>query len=115
MENWKIVKCNDAYEVSNLGNIRNIKTKKLKKPYLNEKGYLILSLWKNCKPKSCRVHRLVAEAFLPNPNNLPQVNHKDENKTNNNVENLEWCDNEYNNNYGTINERRSFSKKNIKN
>ena len=62
---------------------------------------------KKNKQKTHKVHRLVMEAFIPNTDNLPCVNHKDEDKTNNNVENLEWCSYTYNNNYGTRNERRS--------
>ena len=63
-------------------------------------------LSKRGKTKTFKIHRLVASAFIPNPNNLPQVNHKDENKQNNHAENLEWCDCAYNVNYGTANERR---------
>ncbi len=68
-------------------------------------GYLIVKLYKDEKKKNHRIHRLVASAFLDNPNNLPQVNHKDENRTNNRVENLEWCSPQYNINYGTRTEK----------
>ena len=68
-------------------------------------GYLVVRLSKESKSKIYLVHRLVVEAFLENPNNYPEVNHKDENPGNNNVSNLEWCDTNYNINYGTRNER----------
>lgn len=76
------------------------------------RGYLMVNLIMNSKPSYKYVHRLVAETFLPNPYNFPQVNHKDEDKRNNCVENLEWCDNLYNINYGTVRERiiKSVSK-----
>lgn len=64
-------------------------------------GYNKVELFHNKKRKYIFVHRLVAEAFIPNPQNLPFVNHKDQNRKNNTVENLEWCDTQYNNNYGT--------------
>lgn len=111
-EVWKDIKGYEGhYQVSNLGfvvsekynNIKNNR-KKLKKS-LTHDGYETVTLYKNNKRKTLRVHRLVAEAFLFNPKNLPQVNHKDENKTNNNVHNLEWCDVIYNINYGTRNEK----------
>lgn len=100
------------YEVSNLGNVRSLgkgKSNASKKRNLkNSKvygGYLIVRLCKNGKMKNYKIHRLVAEAFIPNWFDEPQVNHIDENKLNNNVDNLEWCDAKYNSNHGTRNER----------
>ena len=82
---------------------------KIMKPSRSTKGYLQLDLRLDGRKSEHRVHlaihRLVARAFLPNPENLPQVNHKDEDKENNRVDNLEWCTNKYNHNYGTHNER----------
>ena len=119
-EVWKSVKGFEGlYEVSNLGNIRSLdrieimqmknetirkRTKKgrILKLFLDGKGnYLQTNLSISGKHKMVLAHRVVATAFLPNPENLPEVNHKDENKTNNSVENLEWCDHKYNNNYGS--------------
>ena len=76
----------------------------------SKRGDCKVILHSNGKPKAFAVHRLVAQAFIPNPNSLPQVNHKDENPSNNNVNNLEWCDAKYNINYGTGIERRSKSR-----
>lgn len=100
-ELWKDIEGYDGrYQVSNLGNIRTIyKTKppKVLKPTKSKYGYLCLSLMKpNGIKKNERVSRLVAKAFVPNPNNYPLVNHKDEDKTNNRIENLEWCTSSYN-------------------
>ena len=86
------------------GSLRFCKGKILK-PCINGRGYFQVALYKNGKKKIHLVHRLIAEAFLPNPDNLPCVNHRDECKTNNNVENLEFCTYEYNNTYGTRIER----------
>ena len=89
---------------------------KKSKKYLKKSdsnGYKVVTLYNNEKARSYLVHRLVANAFLPNPNGYKEINHKDEDKANNNVENLEYCDHSYNINYGTRNERQidSISKR----
>ena len=108
------------YQVSNTGQVRSLnyggagKTKILKQN-INRRGYCSVPLSKNGKCKKYSVHRLVAQAFIPNPNNYPVVNHKDENPANNAVWNLEYCTQQYNCNYGTRNERVSKAKKGEKN
>ena len=99
-----------GYQVSNTGKVRNIKDFRLLGQQLNKAGYYIVNLRKDLESYTCLVHRLVAIAFLPNPDNLPIVNHKDENTINPNVENLEWCTAEYNVNYGTARERAKETK-----
>lgn len=112
MEIWKDISGYEGkYQISNLGRVKrlgNNKTKKekIKIPAKNKDGYLRVNLYKEGKYKTFTVHRLVAEAFIQNPNNYPCVNHKDENPSNNNVDNLEWCDYKYNSNYGTCQQRR---------
>ena len=76
------------------------------KPRKDGKGYAEVELWKDNKRTHKRLHRLFAEAYIPNPDNLPDVNHKDENPMNYNLDNLEWCTKSYNQNYGTVNARR---------
>ena len=101
-EEWRDIKGFERlYQVSNLGNVRRIigKKERIVKQSPNNQGYLRLTLCKNNVKYSKRVHRLVAEAFLPNPDNLPEVNHKDECKTNNRADNLEWCTAQYNHDY----------------
>lgn len=106
-EIWKdIVGYEGLYQISNYGRVKSLgndKTRKerILKPIKSQKGYLRIIFCKKGKTKQFYIHCLVAENFIPNPLNLPQVNHKDENKENNCVYNLEWCDAKYNNNYGT--------------
>ena len=97
------------YEVSDQGRVKSLKfgKERILKPVRKLNGYLQIGLWKNGENKTYSIHRLVAKTFIPNPDNLPEVNHKDENKTNNKSENLEWCDQKYNNNYGTRVKRQS--------
>ena len=116
-EVWKdIFGYEGLYQVSDCGIVKSLKfgKERILKPGTDGNGYLFVYLYKNRKKKMCKVHRLVCQTFLPNPNNLPQVNHKDEDKTNNKVDNLEWCDRKYNNNYGTriqrINEKNTNGK-----
>ena len=87
----------DHYYVSDEGYVYS-KSKRFA-PRINKDGYNNVFLYKDGKGKNYRVHRLVAKAFIPNPKNLPEVNHKDHDTTNNRVENLEWCDRTYNNRY----------------
>lgn len=107
-EYWKPIKGYEGlYMISNWGRVKSFKfgKERILKPVTNSSGYLLVILCKDRKVKAFTVHRLVAEAFLPNPHNYPCVNHKDENKQNNNVSNLEWCSAQYNNTYGTRIER----------
>lgn len=94
------------YEVSSYGSVRNLVTGKLIKSSLKKDGYSRVCLSKNGLRKCMNIHRLVAQAFIPNPDCFPQVNHKDENKANNRVDNLEWCTSKYNVNYGSAQKRR---------
>ena len=117
---------NGLYQVSNLGRVKHLEftrpnlltggistiKEKILKQRLTPFGYYTVLLSKNSKRKWHFVHRLVAQAFIPNPDNLPIINHKDENKLNNEVKNLEWCDYLYNSNYGTRNKRLSETKTN---
>lgn len=110
---WKDIEGYEGiYQISNLGEVKILKTKKIKKPYFRKNcKYEMINLNKNKTQKSFLVHRLVAKTFIPNPNNYPIINHKDENKLNNCVENLEWCTQKYNLNYGTVKGRISEHRK----
>lgn len=117
-EIWKDIEgWEGLYQVSNLGRVKSlsrhrivgwadyVSKEKVLKQSTNNGGYNYVWLHKEGKKKIYKIHRLVATAFLSNPNNYKCVNHKDENKANNTVENLEFCNHSYNNNYGTRNEK----------
>lgn len=119
----------NLYQVSNLGRVRSLhrtfvrsdgrlhnKQGKVLAPGVNPRGYLFVNLSDtNHKITPIRIHRLVAETFIPNPSNLPQVNHKDENKLNNAATNLEWCTASYNALYGSRNQKISSALQGNKN
>ena len=91
MEEWRDIEGYDNYEISTYGRIRSKKLNIIMKTHNNHRGYEQICLRQNGSRHSCKVHRLVAETFIPNPDNLPQVNHIDGDKWNNNIDNLEWC------------------------
>ena len=107
MEIWKDIKGYEGqYQVSNLGNVKSLKRNKVMSPIVRRHGYFGVQLYDGKgKQKTYSIHRLVAQTFIDNPNNYAEVNHKDENKANNRVENLEWCDRTYNVRYGTAMQR----------
>ena len=120
-EIWKdIPEYEGLYQVSNLGNIKSlpkehnlknghgyIQKEKVLKPYKNNKGYLQVTLIKDNKHIKKQIHRLVGEVFIKNTNHYIEINHKNENKSDNRVENLEWCNHKYNSNYGKRNKKIS--------
>lgn len=118
MEIWKDIEGYEGlYQVSNKGRIKSLNYRRTGKEGMlkgkpDKNGYLIVFLYKKGeKPKPFLIHRLVAKGFIPNVNDLPEVNHIDENKENNHVENLEWCDRKYNMNYGTRTKRSVENRK----
>ena len=115
-ETWKaIAGYEELYEVSDEGNIRSLNfnhtgKEKILKPRKTHRGYLQVLLYKDGKYKVMSVHRLVAQAFIPNPNNIETVNHKDEDKTNNSASNLEWMTNKDNVTYSQARQVQMFDK-----
>lgn len=115
MEEWRdVVGYEGLYVVSNSGVVMK-NTGRIISQRHDKDGYCIVTLFKDKVRKDYKVHRLVAMAFIPNILNLPVINHKDENKSNNIVSNLEWCTPKYNSNYGTANQRKSEKQKGVPN
>lgn len=117
---WKDIENFEGYQVSDTGLVRSNKywgqfRRKNEDGLLSQRtyksGYKYVNLYKEGRMYSVKVHRLVANAFIPNPNNYPQVNHKDENVANNNVTNLEWCNAKYNMTYNNLQERQHLPQK----
>lgn len=97
-EVWKPIEGYESYSVSNYGKVKAPRGAILKE-HPNHRGYIMVHLCKHNQGRLIALHRIVAKAFIPNPNNLPCINHKDEDKTNNHADNLEWCNNTYNQRY----------------
>ena len=111
-EIWKDIEGYEGlYQISNKGRVKSLYkgSERILKPWINNVGYYYIALCNDSVSKKFSLHRLVAQAFIPNPDNLPEINHKDENKLNNSVENLEWIRHMDNCNYGTRNERAGYS------
>lgn len=114
---WKpVLGFEGLYEISSLGKVRNKSGEILKQRIKRTKCtcYKTVDLWRDGRYFKKYIHRMIAEAFIPNPENFPMVNHKDEDGTNNDIENLEWCTREYNVNYGTAKERRAKKIRGVK-
>lgn len=109
-ELWSPIKGFEHYEVSNWGRVRNAKTCFVRKLHINRYGYAVVTLWSQGKAKSKQVHQLVAQTFVENESGYAEVNHIDEDKTNNSASNLEWCSRKYNANYGNARAKQAKSK-----
>jgi hypothetical protein len=107
MEEWRVIEEFPQYKISNLGRVINTKKNTLMTITIRPNGYSVVKLSMNNIARERKVHRLVAIAFIPNPNNYDCINHKNEDKTDNRVENLEWCNHQHNNIYGTRIKRQS--------
>lgn len=125
MEIYKKIEGFDGYEISNKGNVKSLerdmirksklgkeytyhKKESILKPKTDTDGYKLVNLYKGKKSFTLKVHRLVAEAFILNPNNYPIINHKNEKKDDNAVDNLEWCTQAYNLSYGNAKYKRAL-------